>query len=95
MGACFIPWQPTEDFLGHDVSPGQKQVLRWHVLLRCPKDVRLEEGEEWFLKTRVSQVKRQRGLCAFLERPQLAMGRPSPHLGEHTSEVLAELARPD
>ncbi len=26
---------------------------------------------------------------------QLAMGRPSPRLGEHTSEVLAELARSD
>ncbi len=30
-----------------------------------------------------------------LSGAQLAVGRPAPRLGEHTSEVLAELARPD
>ena len=62
MATCFVPAQPTEDFMGWEIAPHEKQVLRWYVLMRYPQGVSLEEGEDWFLKTHVPEVMQQKKL---------------------------------
>jgi len=65
IATCFIPAQPTEDFLGGDVEPDDHNVLRWLILLRYPEGVSKEEGEKWFLETHAPEVMRQQGLYRF------------------------------
>ena len=65
VAACFIPWQPTNDFKGWQVKPADKNVLRWFVMHRYPEGVSLEEGEDWFLNTHVPEVCQQRGLYRY------------------------------
>ncbi len=98
VATCFIPWQPTEDFIGHDVSVGQKNVLRWYVLMRYPRGVRFEDAEEWFLKTHVPQVKRQRGLWRFfsyrtLREPRALPGNWPPAATPPAGSVMAQWDR--
>ena len=62
VATCFVPAQPTEDFMGWEIAPHEKQVLRWYVLMRYPQGVSLEEGEDWFLKTHVPEVMQQKKL---------------------------------
>ncbi|MBU6471839.1 MAG: hypothetical protein KGQ94_04215, partial [Alphaproteobacteria bacterium] len=78
MATCYIPWQPTDDFLGHDVAPGEKNVLRWYVLMKYPRGVSLDEGEDWFLNTHVPQVMRQPGLWRFFSYRTIKEPLPLP-----------------
>ena len=39
VATCFIPAQPTEDFLGWDAVPEERACFRWHVLQRYPHGV--------------------------------------------------------
>jgi hypothetical protein len=65
VASCFIPAQPTEDFLGSEIQPNHKYILRWYVLMKYPKGVSHEEGEDWFLNTHVKEVVQQPGLYRF------------------------------
>ena len=65
VATCFVPAQPTEDFMGGDYQPHEKQVLRWYILLRYPRGVSQEEGEDWFLNIHREEVMRQPGLYRF------------------------------
>jgi hypothetical protein len=65
VAACFVPAQPTEDFLGHELQPHERNVLRWYVLLKYPDGVSFDEGERWFLDVHVPQAVRQPGLYRF------------------------------
>jgi hypothetical protein len=65
VATCFVPTQPTEDFLGWEIRPHDRQVLRWFIMFRYPPGVPLDEGEEWFLGTHVPEVMRQPGLYRF------------------------------
>ena len=78
VATCFIPWQPTEDFLGHDIAPGEKPVLRWFVLMKYPKGVRFDEGEDWFLNTHVPEAMRQPGLWRFFSYRTVKEKLPLP-----------------
>jgi len=62
VATCFIPWQPTEDFLGAEHQPREKNVLRWYLMLRYPDGVPAEAGERWFLGTHVPELLQQPGL---------------------------------
>jgi hypothetical protein len=65
VATCFIPWQPTEDFLGSDTPSDEKNVLRWFILFKYPPGVSRAAGEEWFLRTHAPQVAQQAGLTRF------------------------------
>jgi hypothetical protein len=65
VATCFIPAQPTEDFLGSEIQPNKKSILRWFILMKYPQGVAREEGEEWFLNTHVKEVIQQPGLYRF------------------------------
>jgi len=62
VATCFIPWQPTEDFRGAEIQPGERPALRWFALYRYPDGVSPEQGEEWFLGTHVPELLQQSGL---------------------------------
>jgi hypothetical protein len=65
VATCFIPAQPTEDFMGFELQAREKNVLRWYVLLKYPDDVTREEGEDWFLNVHAGEVMKQPGLYRF------------------------------
>ena len=63
--ACFVPPQPTEDFLGGQIQPGEKSVLRWCVLFRYPEGVSIEDGERWFLDVHAPELVKSSGAYRF------------------------------
>jgi hypothetical protein len=65
VATCFTPAQPTEDFLGSELQPHEKDVLRWYVLFKYPDGVAFEEGEDWFLNIHAKEVIEQPGLYRF------------------------------
>jgi hypothetical protein len=74
VATCFIPWQPTNDFMGADGVPDAHQVLRWVMLLKYPDGVSREQGEEWFLKIHAPEVMRQPGLTRFFSYQTVTEG---------------------
>lgn len=65
VASCFVPPQPSEDFLGSDFIPAEKVGLRWYILLRYPQGVSRQEGEQWFLDVHAPEVMKQPGLYRF------------------------------
>lgn len=65
VAACFVPAQPTEDFLGHEFQPHEKSILRWYILFKYPDGVSFADGDRWFLDVHVPEVMRQPGLYRF------------------------------
>jgi hypothetical protein len=65
VATCFVPAQPTEDFMGYEFQPHEKTVLRWYLLFKYPAGVSREEGENWFLNVHVKEVMKQLGLYRF------------------------------
>jgi len=63
--SCFTPAQPTEDFMGSEYQPHEKNVLRWYILLKYPEGISFEEGENWFLNVHATEVMKQPGLYRF------------------------------
>jgi hypothetical protein len=78
VATCFIPAQPTEDFMGHEIQPFERQQLRWFVLMRYPEGVSREEGDEWFLKVHAPEVCQQRGLYRFFSYKVVEPGQGLP-----------------
>lgn len=65
VATCFVPAEPTEDFMGGEFQPWEKSVLRWFIMFKYPEGVSTEEGERWFLHTHVPEVMTQPGLYRF------------------------------
>ena len=78
VATCFIPAQPTEDFMGYEYQPWEKQVLRWFILFKYPKNVSLDEGEDWFLQVHAKEVMHQPGLYRFFSYQTLREPIPLP-----------------
>lgn len=65
VATCFVPPQPTEDFLGAYLQPHEKVGVRWVMLLKYPEGVSREEGERWFLETHAPETMKQPGLYRY------------------------------
>lgn len=65
VATCFIPAQPTEDFIGSQIMPDEKNILRWFILLKYPDGVSAEDGERWFIDVHSKEVMQQPGLFRF------------------------------
>jgi Chalcone isomerase N-terminal domain len=74
VATCFIPWQPDHDWLGADVWPDDRQVLRWFVMLKYPAGVTREQGDAWFINEHAPQVLQQRGLTRFFSYSTVQAG---------------------
>jgi hypothetical protein len=79
----YLPAQPTEEFLGAELIPDEKTILRWLIVFRYPEGVSVEEGDEWYLKVHAKEVMQQPGLTKFfsyrVEPPRPLPGwRPPP-----------------
>ena len=53
---------PTDDLLGADLTLDAGTVLRWVTVFRYPDGVGVEEGDDWYLRTHIPEVRRQPGL---------------------------------
>jgi hypothetical protein len=102
VATCFIPAQPTNDFLGSDMLPEEHTCFRWHVLLRYPDGVTAEAGERWFLETHAPEVCELPGLRRFfsyrvIDEPVRLPGEwragdsPPPETVQHEWHRLSEL----
>lgn len=65
VATCFVPDQPTNDFMGGEHQPHEKNVLRWYILFKYPDGVSKKEGEKWFLDVHADDVMKQSGLYRF------------------------------
>jgi len=63
--SIFVPPQPTEDFMGGEVTPDEKTILRWYIVFKYPDEVPVQEGEDWFLNIHAREVMQQPGLTRF------------------------------
>lgn len=78
MASCCIPTQPTEDFMGSEVTPYEKNILRWISVFKYPEGVPAEEGERWFIDVHSKEVMQQPGLTRYFSYrtlPILIAGR--------------------
>ncbi len=71
-----VPAVPTNDFLGKEPVPGDKEFLRWIRVIRYPREVPVGDGEKWYLETYSQEVKKQVGLLKYvsyklLEQPPI------------------------
>jgi len=65
VATCFVPGQPSNDFMGGDFQPHEKSILRWYVLFKYPDGVSHEEGEKWFLDVHAQEIMKQPRLYRF------------------------------
>jgi hypothetical protein len=102
VATCFIPAQPTNDFLGSDRLPEERACFRWHVLLRYPEGVSADEGERWFAETHAPELCELPGLRRFfsyrvIDEPLRLPGvwrdggAPPPETVQHEWHRLSEL----
>lgn len=62
---CYVPYVPTEDFLGSNIDLWSTGVLRWITCFKYPENVSREEGDNWYLNTHAKEVMQQDGLLRF------------------------------
>jgi hypothetical protein len=62
---CYVPFAPTQDFMGGNLNPWETSILRWITVLKYPKGVSVEEGEKWYLDVHAEEVMQQPGLIRF------------------------------
>lgn len=65
VATCFVPAQPTEDFMGSNIQPHEKNILRWYMLIKYPEGISREEGDEWYLNIHAKEVMQQPKLFRF------------------------------
>lgn len=87
---CFVPFWPTEDFLGRDLVPWEKTILRWVTVFKYPEGVPAEEGERWFLETHSAEVARQPGLIRYFSSRTIDVPGHSPYPWHRVSEQWYE-----
>jgi hypothetical protein len=63
---AFSVFTPATDiFLGGKYRADEKSIIRWYTVMKYPKGVSLEAGEDWFLNTHVKETLQQPGLIAY------------------------------
>ncbi len=71
-----VPAEPTEDFHGAALRPGDSTILRWLTAFRYPDGVSEQGGEEWYLNVHVPEVCRQPGLLRFFSHKAYNLAGP-------------------
>jgi hypothetical protein len=80
-----VPFYATDDFMGSELLPREKTILRWFIIFKYPDGVPVEEGEKWFLEIHSKEVMKQPGLTRYFswrvpkpESPVPGWGVPKP-----------------
>jgi hypothetical protein len=73
---CYVPFAPTQDFMGADLNPWTTSILRWFTVIKYPTGISKEEGEDWYLKVHSKEVMKQPGLLRYFS--YLTMDWQSP-----------------
>lgn len=61
-----VPAVPSEYFLGRELVPPEKPILRWYRIIKYPEGVSLEDGEKWYLEIYVKEIMKQVGLLKYI-----------------------------
>lgn len=91
-GVSMVPAMPTDDFLGKEPTPEAATILRWYRLIKYPKGVPVDEGEDWYLNVHSQEVKEQPGLLRYISHQVLedpSISTPWHRLEELWYENLA------
>jgi len=62
---CYVPFEPTEDFLGRELKPWDQTLVRWVTVFKYPEGVPVETGEDWYLNVHAREVMNQPGLLRY------------------------------
>jgi hypothetical protein len=62
---CYVPFAPSDDFMGGDLNPWSTSILRWLNVIRYPAGVSKEEGEDWYRNVHSKEVMNQPGLLRY------------------------------
>jgi len=62
---CFVPFEPTQDFMGRELDYRKTSILRWVSIFKYPDGVPVEEGEQWYLDIHSKEVMQQPGLIRY------------------------------
>ena len=57
----FFAAQPTDDFFGGDLQPGEREVLRWYCLSTLPAGVDTLQADRWLLDVHAPELARLGG----------------------------------
>jgi hypothetical protein len=102
VATCFIPAQPTDDFLGREYQPHERNVLRWYQLIRYPAGVPHKQAEQWFVNVHAAEVMRQPKLFRYFSTRVIGVptglpgtwppaAAPPPESVMHTWDRVCEL----
>ena len=75
-----VPGEPTEDFLGSELTFDDHTILRWVTAFRYPEGVSVEEGEDWYLNVHVPEMMKTPGLNRFFSYKSLVANSDEPVL---------------
>jgi hypothetical protein len=82
MARGTVPLVHAQDYKGKELSLDDPPMLRWLILMRYPKGVSFEEGEDWYLNVHSKEVQQQPGLTRYFTSPCLQgpqrPGEPPP-----------------
>jgi len=81
VAVATVPADPTEDFLGTDMTLFDGPVLRWLVLFKYPAGVPVDECEDWYVNVHAKEVMQQRGLKRFFSYRAITDAKLPPPTG--------------
>ncbi len=87
---CYVPLEPTQDFVGRELKAADKTILRWISVFKYPEGVPVEEGERWYLDVHSREVMRQQGLTRFYSFRTIDFPGHSPYPWHRVSEMWYE-----
>jgi hypothetical protein len=90
VATAFFPAQPTEDFLGGQLQPHERQVLRWYMLLKFPVGVSERDSEHWYLEKQARELEQLPGVYRAFSSRVLSGHHPLPGEWPSTSRPPME-----
>lgn len=87
---CYVPFEPTQDFMGKELNPWDKSFLRWITVFKYPEGVSMEEGEKWYLDIHSKEVMRQPGIIRYFSFRTIHFPGHPPYPWHRVSEQWYE-----
>lgn len=87
---CYVPFEPTQDFMGGGLNPWERAILRWVTVFKYPEGVPVEEGEKWYLGVHSEEVMKQPELTRFYSFRTINFPGHPPYPWHRVSEMWYE-----
>lgn len=78
IASITVPPQPTEDYLGGGLRPGEQAVLRFVFFLKYPDGVEKEAADRYFTETFAKEALGQKHLYRFFSYKAVPVREPLP-----------------